>query len=477
MDLFKRITTGEQARHVEVRFIKKDGGTVILEGSSSCRFENGLPTLTRSIFHDVTERRRRQIQERIQADIRDAVWRMELDGDIKHVLLSLRDGLLELEIAFAECGVNVLERGADKELMHFFSLDREDDTVNLFTVDSAVGAGAQPVMRFMQNAEPTYRPDLAESDLYGELAFKASVRSVLDVPFTHGTLAVNSYAPNAFSSDDITTLERLAKVMSEGFRRRDDLQRIRESEMRNRTLVAEKRQLQLEHSLIQAERMASVGTVAAGIVHNLKGLLHHILINAEFVSMEYADAEEAKEIVSAVMEMNQMIEGVLAKSRQTKSPAAIDFNALIQRELDFLQAHPGFKHDVNKQISLAETLPVTMGVYTDFSQIFGNLLRNAVDAMHDCDQKQLSVSTALDGEHIVVEIADSGCGIPSSILPQLFDPFFTTKSSNGADGKPMGTGLGLYTVRELLNSYDATIEVESEEGRGTLFRIRIPVAS
>ena len=75
----------------------------------------------------------------------------------------------------------------------------------------------------------------------------------------------------------------------------------------------------------------------------------------------------------------------------------------------------------------------------------------------------------------MVEIADSGCGIPSSILPQLFEPFFTTKSSNGEDGKPMGTGLGLYTVRELLEARDATIEVESEEEQGTLFRVRIPV--
>ena len=242
MDLFQRITTGEQARHVEVRFIKKDGGTVVLEGSSSCRFENGLPTLTRSIFHDVTERRRRQIQERIQADIRDAVWRMELDGDIKHVLLSLRDGLLELDIAFEECGVNVLERGADKELMHFFNLAREDDDVSLLTTDVAAHAGAQLVVGFAQNDEPTYRPDLAESDSYGERANFAgtngeSIRTLLDVPFTHGTLAVSSYVPNAFSSDDITTFERLAKVLSEGFRRRDDLRRIRESEARYRTLV------------------------------------------------------------------------------------------------------------------------------------------------------------------------------------------------------------------------------------------------
>jgi signal transduction histidine kinase len=191
--------------------------------------------------------------------------------------------------------------------------------------------------------------------------------------------------------------------------------------------------------------------------------------------MEYAEAEGAKDIASTVMQMSQMIEDILAKSRQKKSPEAIDFNALIQRELDFLQANPGFKHDVDKQVSLAENLPVTMGIYTDFSQIFGNLLRNAVDAMHDSDQKQLSVRTALDGEHIMVEIADSGCGIPSSILPQLFEPFFTTKSSNGEDGKPMGTGLGLYTVRELLEARDATIEVESEEEQGTLFRVRIPV--
>ena len=171
-----------------------------------------------------------------------------------------------------------------------------------------------------------------------------------------------------------------------------------------------------------------------------------------------------------------MIEDILAKSRQQKGTESVDLNVLLTRELHFLEANQVFKHQVEKDIRLAGDLPVVEGAHTDFSQAFGNLLRNAVDAMHKREIKQLSVFTSFDGKHIVVEVSDTGCGIPESNIPKLFEPFFTTKSPQEKGDGPVGTGLGLYTVQLLLEPYDAEIEVKSVVDAGTSFLVRIPNA-
>lgn len=237
---------------------------------------------------------------------------------------------------------------------------------------------------------------------------------------------------------------------------------------------AEERRQQLQRSLIQSERMATVGTVAAGIVHNLRGPLTSIMGYGQLLRRKYPDSPDFEPIISSAQQMNQMIEDILDKSRQKKRRAPTDLNTLLQRELDFLQANLFFKHAVEKDIRLDEKLPKVECVYTDFSQVFGNLLGNAVDAMYQRDTKRLSVVTSSTGEHIVIEIIDTGCGIPEANIPRLFESFFTTKFADAESGEPVGTGLGLFMVRQLLEPYGAEIAVESVVNVGTTFRVKNP---
>lgn len=238
---------------------------------------------------------------------------------------------------------------------------------------------------------------------------------------------------------------------------------------------AEEERRQLEQSLIQAERMATVGTVAAGIVHNLKGQLTPILGYGELLLLDQPDSQPLQQLFASAKQMNQMVEDILAKSRVRKTPEPIDMNALLHRELDFLRANPVFKYQVEKEIRLGDRLPRIEGVYIDYSQIFGNLLRNAVDAMHRRPVRKLTVASSLRSEQLTVEVADTGCGIPEAHIPHLFDPFFTTKSTEAENGEPVGTGLGLFTVRRLLIANGAGIQVESTVDQGTTFRVEIPV--
>ena len=238
---------------------------------------------------------------------------------------------------------------------------------------------------------------------------------------------------------------------------------------------ADETRQQLERQLIQSERLASVGTVAAGIVHNLRNPVNVIMGFAQLLELKYPDASELKRILSSVKQITEMIENILSKSRHKKNAEHIDMNLLLERELDFLRADSVFKTEVQTDIQLSSDLPSVFCIYTDLSQVFGNLLNNAVEAMYDKSVKQLRVKSFVENEHVVVEISDTGSGIDPEILPSLFEPFFTTKTGT-EEGEPLGTGLGLYMVKQILETYDAKIEVESDVGVGTTFRVVLPVS-
>lgn len=232
-------------------------------------------------------------------------------------------------------------------------------------------------------------------------------------------------------------------------------------------------QRQLERGLIQAERMASVGTAAAGIVHNLRSPLSGVLGFASILREKYPEMNEVKMIEQAATMMADMVENILAKSRQNKTFEAIDMNVLLQRELDFLKADKVFHEQVQTHVHLVDHLPKVWCVYTDLAQIFGNLLRNAVEAMEKKQQKVLTVTTLQKDHTIQVLITDTGEGISPDNLTRLFEPFFTTKVGDGVSSA-QGTGLGLYIVKQLLEEYEATIDVESS-GEGTTFCVQIPI--
>jgi len=114
---------------------------------------------------------------------------------------------------------------------------------------------------------------------------------------------------------------------------------------------------------------------------------------------------------------------------------------------------------------------------SEISQVFQNLIKNALDAMHENEVRELYVSTDVAGKFARLIIQDSGPGISPEVLAKLFDPFFTTKPRAGSekDDEPVGTGLGLHMCRETIKSYDGRIEVESQIGNGAKFIVLLPL--
>jgi signal transduction histidine kinase len=177
--------------------------------------------------------------------------------------------------------------------------------------------------------------------------------------------------------------------------------------------------------------------------------------------------------------MKEIVANMLLKSRSEREiqPRELVIEDIIRTELRFLEANLFFKHQVKKVVDLDPNVPPIWGVYIDFSQVIGNLLRNAIDAMFNSPERVLTVRTKLEGSNLVLSISDTGCGISDDVKQNLFQAFFTTKpkSQDAKPGEPSGTGLGLSTSRSILARYGAEINVDSELGLGATFAITLPL--
>jgi PAS domain S-box-containing protein len=263
-------------------------------------------------------------------------------------------------------------------------------------------------------------------------------------------------------------------------------------------------QKQLQTQLIQAEKLSAIGRLAQGIAHNLLTPLTVIRGRTQLVFEEARDCFEEKlpallsrmagrkletppdiaEVYDNIRQelfaiergsqtMQEIIDNLMYKSRreQEEHKQLVDINDLLWQELKFLNGDPRFKHYIEKVYNFQEEPLYTEGIYSDFSQAFSNLIKNAIDAMEGCEKPVLTITTRSDEEYIYIDINDTGVGIPPENIPHLFEPFFTTKPISG--GSLTGTGLGLHSCYQLLSSYGAQFRVKSQPG-DTTFTVKIP---
>jgi len=250
--------------------------------------------------------------------------------------------------------------------------------------------------------------------------------------------------------------------------------------------------------LVKKERQAIFGQMVQGIVHNLRGPLMAVSGWAEMARMKIRAHTEpsgeglidnSQELLEGIMrdldnvllgveKMKSLIDSLLMKSRYEAlgQRQKINLNQIIEREIEFLDADRDLKHGVRKTLNLDPSIPEMWGIYTDYSQVIYNLVKNASDAMRNSSNKELTISTRHDDENVYVEFQDTGVGIPSGDLERIFDPFFTTKryKESKDEGERDGTGLGLYTCVQLMKAYDADISVKSKVGVGSIFTLTIP---
>ncbi|HJU05912.1 MAG TPA: HAMP domain-containing sensor histidine kinase [Nitrospiraceae bacterium] len=237
------------------------------------------------------------------------------------------------------------------------------------------------------------------------------------------------------------------------------------------TLV--QREQDLRAQLIQAEKMATLGTFAAEVAHDFNNPLYCIREFAAFIQEEQDPAgmqDYAKEISKAVTYLSSVAQRLsqYARSGHGDKPASdlVHIPDLLDQAVTM--ARYSVSTDALEVVKDYGTVPAIRANSGELLQIFVNLVTNAVQAMNG--RGRLTLTTATSQGVMTIAIQDTGSGISPANLERIFTPFFTTKGKKG-------TGLGLYIVQTLVKKYGGRIHVSSEEGNGTTFTIYFPDTS
>jgi two-component system NtrC family sensor kinase len=233
-----------------------------------------------------------------------------------------------------------------------------------------------------------------------------------------------------------------------------------------------------ERQMLQSEKQASVGRLAAGIAHEINNPLTGVLTFTHLLlrrtDLDESARKDLATIVQSTERVRTIVKGLLDFARQTQiAPEPTDINRLIQETIS-LAANQALLKGVRFCFNPAEGLPSRTLDRNQMQSVFLNMIINAIDATdkggHIDIATSLSLSPSEPGrKNIEIQIADTGCGIPVDLLDRIFDPFFTTKEV----GK--GTGLGLSVSLGIVERHGGSIHVTSRQGQGSTFTIRLPL--
>ena len=310
------------------------------------------------------------------------------------------------------------------------------------------------------------------------------------------------------SEDDITSIQRCMNMIL--------------AQLRTRVETLEKEQTRLETELCQAQKLQAIGTLAAGIAHEINTPIQFVSDNTKFLSETVLDILgllDAYRQMRAECEAGRLTPEVVAEIAALEKAIDLDFvekeipaaiaqsleglgqAAEIARSLkDFARmVHEDEKidTDINKAVESSVTvsrnewkyvaevktdfdpgLPVVSCFPGDIKQVIVNLVVNAAHAIGDVvkrnskEKGRITITTRHDGEMVVISVADTGTGIPQAVRDRIFEPYFTTKRG----GK--GTGLGLSIAQSLVvGKHQGALTFKTEEGKGTTFEIRLPLTT
>lgn len=223
--------------------------------------------------------------------------------------------------------------------------------------------------------------------------------------------------------------------------------------------------------LVEAEKLAAVGKLAAGIAHEINNPLTSVLTFSNLM-LEQCPAEDPRHdklklMVRETERARNIVRQLLNFGREVViKPEWININLPVIEIIDSLTAQEVFK-GIELRRNLAEALPDVHADPVQFGQVVANILLNAVHAI--TPPGTIGLTTRMNGTNVELSIADSGKGIPREHLNKIFDPFFTTKEIS------KGTGLGLAVSYGIIKKHRGDIEVTSTEGMGTTFTVRLPI--
>jgi PAS domain S-box-containing protein len=240
--------------------------------------------------------------------------------------------------------------------------------------------------------------------------------------------------------------------------------------------VSERRAQELQ--LLQAEKLSSIGMLAAGVAHEINNPMTSVAGYAEALQRRFRAAPDLSEdsrladfphyleiIVREVYRCKGIIDSLLSFSRKSEGAfGRVDLNVIISEVMELVR-HLGRDKNIALEENLFAPLPPVFGDACALRQVFLNLVLNALQAIEG--KGSVLVETGVEGRQVVARVSDTGTGIAAEMLDQIWNPFFTTK----VVGK--GQGLGLAVTYDIIKKHDGVIEVQSQLGKGTEFIVKL----
>jgi two-component system NtrC family sensor kinase len=341
----------------------------------------------------------------------------------------------------------------------------------------AVGAcvtdelGGAPIVEY--RLPPGEGPELGHDPARLFPRFSHEIVSELDN--TGSTFHVASQrAPLEPGSRDRAVTQRAARVVAAAIERARAFQRVRESRHDLQKLQAQ---------VIQAEKLASLGQIVAGVVHELNNPLTSIVAYSDYLKKkavkQQADQRDIDDTVERLRRIGEAAERILKFSRDLVAyarpsadiPGPVALQEVIDKALVFCE-HEFSESKVAVKREVVDYVPPVRGIAGQLTQVFVNLFTNAAHAMFGRGgELRIKMSVADCCDTLLVEVEDDGCGIAAEDMEQIFEPFFSTKT----DGR--GTGLGLSIVRDIVNAHGGSLSAKSAPGAGSVFSLKLPLAA
>ena len=401
---------GEPSQHREEIMIRKDGNQMPVEVNTSILRLKGEKYLM-SVVRDITQRKEKELR---QKHLEQAII------ESKKRLMAVFDGIMS-PLAITDLDHNIIM--VNKA------------TASLFGDKIPRLLGRKCYEAFRQESEPCPNCPVSETIRTSKPSHRLSTN-----PLVNRTLEEYTYPIFDASGN-------LSLIINYGIDVTD--------------------KIKMERQLVQADKMASLGTLAAGIAHEIRNPMATINLNTQILLRDLDVGEEHQVYMLDIQKEVKKIERIISEILEFSKPRPahlvennINEVVLSVHELTRVQLR---KDDLRVHFNLADHLPAVLIDPAQISQVVINLVINAMQAMPDGGDLTVTTQTDSTTRRVELLVGDTGLAIPNENLSKIFDPFFTTK--------PEGTGLGLSIARQILDKNQAAIRVSSKEGQGTVFRI------
>jgi signal transduction histidine kinase len=468
-------------------------------------------TYRRYLDLKIAEQQAREAVKQASLDrVRAEIASMRTTVDLEKITPLIWNELNVLGVPFIRCGVFIMDDS--QQLVHTYLSTPDGKAIAAFNLPYNTPGNISQVVTHWQHKKlyteywdeevsNTFARNLVEQ---GILASNERYLSTLPetgfylhfIPFLQGMLYVGN--TTQLSEAEIKLIESLAGAFSTAYARYEDFNKLEVAKAQvDRTLIDLKK---AQAQLIQAEKMASLGELTAGVAHEIQNPLNFVNnfseLNADLVDelqhqLNTGNHQEASSISSTIKENVQkiayhgkradaIVKGMLQHSRKNPGEMEnVDINALADEYLRLsyhgLRAkdksfNAKMQTDFDKSLTKINIVPQDMG------RVFLNLFNNAFYTVNEKKQKlngafepTVTVATKKENGKVIIKVSDNGAGIPESSIDKIFQPFFTTKPTG------QGTGLGLSMTYDVIKAHDGSIKVKTKEGEGSVFIVELPL--